>query len=83
MKLEGKNLKNPTMAFNICIFMRKLFLLCHLYLEIRMDRETEASDAQKKQELLKNAENTAERRRKISGSASIGTYGSFALNATA
>lgn len=46
-----------------------------------MDRETEVSDAQKKKELLKNAETTAERRRKKSGSASIDTYGSFALSA--
>ena len=46
-----------------------------------MDRETEASDALNKQELLKNADNTAERRRKKSECASIETYGSFALKA--
>ena len=47
-----------------------------------MDRETEASDTQKKEELLKNAKHTAERRKK-SESASVETNGSFALSANA
>jgi len=64
MKLIGKNLKDPTVAFNSCICIWKPFLLCQLYSEIR---ETEASHAQKKKEWLKNAENTVERRRKNLG----------------
>lgn len=49
------------MAFDSCIFFRKPFLLYQVYREIRMDRETEASNAQKKHELLKNAENASGR----------------------
>lgn len=75
------NLKDPAIAFNNNIFIRKLFLLCKLYSELKMDRETETSDTQKKQELLKTTKHTAERRIEKCASASVGNDGSFALNA--
>lgn len=52
------------MAFNSCIFSRTLSPLCKLYPKFKMDRKTEASDAQKKQELLKTTENSRQKKKK-------------------
>lgn len=69
---KKRNLKDPAIAFNNDIFIRKLFLLCKLCPELKMDRETETSDTQKKQELLKTTKHTAERRIEKCTSASVG-----------
>lgn len=48
MPKKPQTLKDPAIAFNNYSFIRKLFIICKIYSEIRMDRETESSDTPKK-----------------------------------